>query len=198
MNTEPAKRMRTIKTPEDRRQDLLDAGLRVLREKGAGTTVADVAKAAGVAKGTFYLYFASKDALVAELRHRLDETFLAGVTDGLELVEPADWWRMADRTVEMFVDFLLDVQDVHDVLYHRPAGTGSGGTTGVDMVAEFLRRGSEHGPFAVRDPETTAALLFSALHGAVDIAVARGRVDRDRVVDAARELVRRSLSAPSP
>jgi AcrR family transcriptional regulator len=54
-----------------RSEQLLDAAERVLEEKGLrATTVADIATAAGVAKGTVYLYFASKDALFAALRAR--------------------------------------------------------------------------------------------------------------------------------
>jgi AcrR family transcriptional regulator len=197
MAVESAKRTRVTKAPEDRRRDLLDAGLSVLREKGADATVADVTEAAGVAKGTFYLYFASKDDLVAALRHRLDEAFVADVAAGFDLSEPEDWWRMADRTVERFVDFLLDIDDVHDVLYHGTPGTASGGgdrPDSIDTIAGFLRRGTEAGAFAVRDPEVTGALLFSALHGAVDIALARGEVDRDRIVSAGTELVHKALA----
>ena len=57
------------KSPETRRQDLLDAGEKVFLEKGvAGATVEDITSCAGVAKGTFYLYFASKDDLLNALR----------------------------------------------------------------------------------------------------------------------------------
>ena len=189
-----AKRVRVTKAPEVRREDLLDAGLRVLGEKGHDATVADITAAAGVAKGTFYLYFSSKDDLLRALRRRFDDGFLAYVAEGLNLSEPGDWWHLADRTVEGFVDFLLDIEYVHDVLYHA-AGANSGERPDtIDALTDFLRGGVDVGAFAVADAETTAALLFSALHGAVDIAVARGEVDRDRLVAAGTELVHRVLA----
>jgi AcrR family transcriptional regulator len=191
-----AKRKRVTKAPEDRRADLLDAGLRVLRANGADATVADITAAADVAKGTFYLYFDSKDDLVAALRRQLDESFLVSVTEGLDLADPAGWWRMVDRTVARFVDFLLDIGDVHDVLYHGiPGTTGSERPDAIDLLAGFLRDGTAAGAFSVRDPDTTAALLFSALHGGVDVAVARGEVDRDRIVAAATDLAHRALAS---
>ncbi len=53
---------------EQRRAQILDAALRVFAEKGYhGTAVSDVVKAAGVARGTFYSYFDSKDAIFLEL-----------------------------------------------------------------------------------------------------------------------------------
>ncbi|QQQ74848.1 TetR/AcrR family transcriptional regulator [Saccharothrix sp. 6-C] len=60
------------------KQKLFDAALRLVGERGAaGVTVDEIAAEAGVAKGTVYYNFASKDALVdALLRHGVD--LLAG------------------------------------------------------------------------------------------------------------------------
>jgi len=56
---------------ENRRTGLAEAALRLWAEKGFdGTSVAAVAEAAGVAKGTFYLYFPSKQALLEEVLRR--------------------------------------------------------------------------------------------------------------------------------
>jgi len=47
---------------------LLDAARRVLSAKGYhGTKIVDIARAAGVGVGTFYLYYATKEALFLEL-----------------------------------------------------------------------------------------------------------------------------------
>jgi AcrR family transcriptional regulator len=59
---QPARRFR--RRPEARPEELLDAALTVFGERGfRATTLEEVAKAAGVSKGTVYLYFASKDDL---------------------------------------------------------------------------------------------------------------------------------------
>ena len=56
---------------EKRRQEISDVALRVWSEQGFGnTSVAAIAKAAGISKGTFYLYFESKDALLADVFRR--------------------------------------------------------------------------------------------------------------------------------
>jgi len=50
--------------PEDRPTEILDAALLVFSEQGyARTKLEEVARKAGVSKGTVYLYFESKDAL---------------------------------------------------------------------------------------------------------------------------------------
>ncbi len=70
---------------DKRRRELLDVALRVFSERGYHETrVADLIEAAGVARGTFYLYFESKNAIFHEL---LDELLLRVRTSvvGVEL-----------------------------------------------------------------------------------------------------------------
>jgi TetR/AcrR family fatty acid metabolism transcriptional regulator len=58
-----------------RREHLLDAATRVFAAKGFnGATIRDVARAAGVADGTIYNYFANKEALLFDVFDRLNET----------------------------------------------------------------------------------------------------------------------------
>ena len=52
----------------NRREDILKAAREVFKQNGyAGAHVAEIARLAGVAKGTVYLYFASKQALLDAL-----------------------------------------------------------------------------------------------------------------------------------
>lgn len=63
---------RLVKTPEQRRADLLEAAERTLRERGLeGLSIDEVTRGAGVAKGTFYLHFDSRQTLLAALAMRL-------------------------------------------------------------------------------------------------------------------------------
>lgn len=63
----PGRRKRSM-SPERRRQAILDAALAVFSEQGfASARLDDVATRAGVAKGTLYLYFPSKEILFEEL-----------------------------------------------------------------------------------------------------------------------------------
>ena len=69
----PPKRLRKLARarkvePETRRQAILDAALHVFAERGfEAARLDDVAARAGVAKGTLYLYFQSKEALFEAL-----------------------------------------------------------------------------------------------------------------------------------
>jgi hypothetical protein len=63
------------------------------------------------------------------------------------------------------------------------------------MFAAGIKAGTEAGAFRVTDPELTATFLNHAIHGAVEQAILyEGGVDRDRVVEGAKDLMRRVLS----
>jgi AcrR family transcriptional regulator len=56
----------------ERRREILDAAQRVFAERGYhGTSISDLVDAAGIARGTFYRYFDSKQQIFAELLDRL-------------------------------------------------------------------------------------------------------------------------------
>jgi TetR/AcrR family transcriptional regulator, transcriptional repressor for nem operon len=59
---------------QETRAALLDAGLRIADEHGlAGMSVNRVVAVAGVAKGTFYVHFADRDAFLSALHRRFHE-----------------------------------------------------------------------------------------------------------------------------
>jgi AcrR family transcriptional regulator len=192
---------RVRRVPADRRRDLLDAGLKVLAAKGGpATTVADIAAEAGVAKGTFYLYFDSKDDLLVALRDRITADFLARIAHEVGGGGALDWWGIVDRYVEGVIDFLLDHAEVHQAVWHSgpdPRTTRSALDT-YDLISGLIEQGVAEGLFAVSDPPLAAILLFSALHGLADDAFIVSRADRDRIVAAGKELVHKALAPARP
>ncbi|MCA9671977.1 MAG: TetR/AcrR family transcriptional regulator [Myxococcales bacterium] len=93
-----------------RRAELLRAASKVFSERGYhAATVADILEAAGVSRGTFYLYFPSKRAVF----EALVDTMLEHITDALQRVRvgPGE----APPLVQMLdnVDRLLIVVEEH-------------------------------------------------------------------------------------
>jgi AcrR family transcriptional regulator len=71
---------------EIRHQQIKEAALQVFADKGYhNTSVTDLVAAAGVARGTFYIYFESKESLFLEL---LDD-LVAELRAGIKGVDPA-------------------------------------------------------------------------------------------------------------
>ncbi len=72
--------------PEDkeaRRAAILDAAARLFDERGELSNVADIAQAAGLAKGTVYLYFPTKEAVYLALHQRQLEAFFVRLCEQL-------------------------------------------------------------------------------------------------------------------
>jgi AcrR family transcriptional regulator len=69
--SEPLNEPRWRRLPEERPRQILDAALAVFAERGlAAARLEDIAKRAGLSKGTIYLYFPNKEELFREVvRH---------------------------------------------------------------------------------------------------------------------------------
>jgi TetR/AcrR family fatty acid metabolism transcriptional regulator len=99
MPASSAARRRADPPPLDKREALLRAATDVFATRGFfNAQVADVARAAGVAAGTVYLYFRSKDDLLVSI---FDRTMREGLTEARSAVaaidNPADRLRVLAR-----------------------------------------------------------------------------------------------------
>lgn len=66
--------MRVVKEYEERKTQIVEVSERLFSTKGyANCTVADIVKAVEVAKGTFFYYFATKEAVLDEIIRRRSE-----------------------------------------------------------------------------------------------------------------------------
>jgi TetR/AcrR family transcriptional regulator, transcriptional repressor for nem operon len=192
--------MPRTKPPQQRRNDLLDAAQSLVVEKGvAATTLDDVTRRAGVAKGTFYLYFRSKDDLVAALQQRFGDRMAGRIEAAARHAET--WADKLDACVlACFADY-RETYELHDVLFHH-AGTadrrahdaGLSPNRVIGALRDLLAAGVEAGAYRVDDPDMTAVLLFSAAHGAYEAwCHGPGPPDEAELVAATQQLFRRSV-----
>ena len=153
--------------PEVRREQILDAAAQVFLDRGlAQATIAEVAEAAGVAKGTVYLYFDSKSALLTALRARYTDQWLA--QSGRLDAPPGR--RGQIRQLRSFLgemyDFSAANQQLHHLLFHdAEVSEDEPLEQARAALVRFVTRGAQAGEFAVDDPEETASFLLDGLHG---------------------------------
>jgi AcrR family transcriptional regulator len=153
--------------PEVRHEQILDAAAQVFLDRGlAQATMADVAEAAGVAKGTIYLYFDSKSALLTALRTRYIGQWLA--QSGRLDASPGRGGHTAQLRSflgEMY-DFSAANQRLHHLLFHdAEISEDEPLEQARAALARFVTRGTQAGEFTVDDPEETASFLLDGLHG---------------------------------
>lgn len=190
--------MPRTKPADERRTELLDAGQAVFVEKGITTaTLDDITRRAGVAKGTFYLYFRSKEELVGALQARYADRFAKRMSAAI--TRARSWPGKLDACVDACFDSYAEEYALHEVLFHHPAPQATphpaepARNVVVDTIASLLRAGTEAGSYQVADVELTAALLYGAMHGAYDGTLhANGEPNTKALVRAARSLFRRA------
>jgi TetR/AcrR family transcriptional repressor of nem operon len=186
--------------PDVRREQILDAAQQVLLRRGpAAATMADVADAASVAKGTVYLYFASKAELLAGLRARYFERLTAVLGDPASARPAAPPPTVAARIEELVAasyDFALANHELHHVLFHE-AGLGEHDTfaRAHDAVAELVSTGAATGELDVPDVALATDFVLHGLHGILVAATHRPRSQRRRLVDGVTRLVCGALGA---
>ena len=110
--------MSEIRYKPDRRADLLMSARTILAEKGLeATTVSEIVARAGVAQGTFYLYFPSKMAILAALNQELNEHILLAVREATaRATGPAD---VVQAGVSAAFQELEHYRDVLHVIHSR-------------------------------------------------------------------------------
>ncbi|MDZ7578778.1 MAG: TetR/AcrR family transcriptional regulator [Candidatus Nanopelagicales bacterium] len=136
--------------------------LELFADKGvASTSTREIARAAGLAEGTLYRHYATKDDLAVAL-------FLDAAGQLLTFMEAAVAKSPAPETqvrllVAAFVEFADRNPSAWQYLMHRhpPLGALPRDTRlPSDLVVDVVRRGIEDGAFAVRDPVLGAALVI--------------------------------------
>ena len=160
------------KDTETRRAELVAAAREVFIKKGvAASTVSDIVGAAGVAQGTFYLYFETKNdivnALAEQVAVRMVETAEKAVADA-EAGAVAKLLALRDA-ISAFADDragreLAEIfhrpenRAVHDRLEERITPRFA------PLVEQIVRQGMAEGVFAVENPRVAAWFIFGGLH----------------------------------
>jgi TetR/AcrR family transcriptional regulator len=155
--------------PEERPQQILRASLEVFGEHGlAGARLEDIAKRAGVSKGTIYLYFPNKEALFREMvRSTIVEAIVAG--EGIPNTGSAreqlltfmqQYWGFV-RTPAFSVIYRVVVSELHhfpDLVEFYSAEVIMRGQR---LIAGIITRGTESGEFRAVDPIVAGRMLIS-------------------------------------
>ncbi|MEO6864006.1 MAG: TetR/AcrR family transcriptional regulator [Gemmatimonadaceae bacterium] len=163
--TEP----RWRRLPEERPQQILRAALEVFGEHGlGGARLEDIAKQAGVSKGTIYLYFPNKEALFREMvRSTIVEAIVAG--EGISnvgsareqlLAFMAHYWDFV-RTPAFSVIYRVVVSELHhfpDLVEFYSAEVI---VRSQRLISGIISRGISTGEFRSVDPTVAGRMLIS-------------------------------------
>ena len=173
---------RKPRTEEDRKEQILAAARAAFDDKGyENATISDIVRRAGVAQGTFYLYFGSKRDAVLELARRpmeeiaaRMESAIATVTSFEETIRAAaqiafEWGRPNMDLCRLMAQAEQSSSDPSEsavVTDHAPRMHG--------LTVAMFRRGMDSGQMVAMDPEMAAVMFHVILRGGLAEASARG------------------------
>ncbi|WP_137174609.1 TetR/AcrR family transcriptional regulator [Massilia sp. HP4] len=158
---------------EARPQELLASAIELFVERGfASTRLEDVARRAGVSKGTLYLYYANKEDLFKAV---VRQTILPMIGDAEASVAEFDghsaellrhvilsWWRRIGATKASGISKLIlaEADNFPELarFYQQEVMT-----RGIVMISNMLERGIRRGEFRVIDVPQTAQVLIAPL-----------------------------------
>jgi TetR/AcrR family fatty acid metabolism transcriptional regulator len=162
----------TMKRNTDKYRQILDAAVMVFARQGFHqSTVAQVAKAAGVADGTIYLYFKSKDDILFQFyeykARQVFERFRRAVD---EAVHAVDKLRNLVRThlSEFQSDIHMAIVYQAETHQHRRAAQAAIKEMSKmyrDIVIEIVELGQREGDLR---PDLTIGLVMRLINGAVN------------------------------
>jgi AcrR family transcriptional regulator len=189
------------KQPEERRDELMNAAQRLFLKQGVpSTTIEQITSGADVAKGTFYLYFSSKEEILAALGDRFGQKHLEGIKAAIAAKPKEDWRkRLATWASACFTGYLDSIQ-LHDIVFYgsRPrTREGLVDNAVIDHLSDLLQAGMKARAWSVEDPRFTAVFLFSGLHSVVDDAYTKEkRINRSRLAQRVEQLFFRAIGLP--
>lgn len=179
----PATRSRRLREKEDRRERILNAARDAFFEEGIRrATVDSIAQRAEVAKGTVYLYFRTKETILAHLLlegldtlgEQLAEAYAEGAPISSEdrlrqlatayyhfYQEEADYFRLMMAFDRGHFQEAVS-SDLYGMILHRSL-------RGLRWVVSAIEQGMAAGEFPAGDAKSMAGMLWAALNGVLVI-----------------------------
>lgn len=97
---------------DNKKEKIIHAAIDVFQEKGIEKTkVSDIVKGAGIAQGTFYLYFSSKLSVMPAIAQVMVEKMME------EMKEHVNEKRPFDKQLEQVVDVVFDITNSYRSIF---------------------------------------------------------------------------------
>ena len=158
---------RERKDHEERKTEILDISEKLFLGNGYDdTSISDIISEAGIAKGTFYHYFDSKDHLLEELLDRtvaairsdLDEMVDSDDLDAVEkIIGISQYLRNFAQDKEKIVDYIHEERNAHIHFKVEKKMTPAL----LKYYKQIIRQGIEEDLFHVDYPDETAVTFFA-------------------------------------
>jgi len=190
---------------EERRAVILRAAIECFADRGYhATQISDIVRRAGVARGTFYLYFKSKH----EIFHTILDEFMRDISACIETIDlssPTPPPIQMRANVERVVGAIAERPEVARILFNEAVGLDGeidarldefyGGLIG--RIAASIRKGIALGLVKESNPEIAACIIIGAVKELMIQSAFFRRISADRqaIVDGLMEALVKGMGA---
>ncbi len=131
---------------QDVKERILQEGIKLFLTNGfVGTSVKDLTQAAGIARGTLYWHFASKDQILDEVLNRYYEQFVKGIIEVIKDCE-GDFLAKFHAFYRFITEFARDHRElltVFDILLGEISRNGTEAASKMKEIRSELRTAFE-------------------------------------------------------
>lgn len=190
------------------RELLIGAAIRMFQQKGyQKTRVSDIVSAAGVAQGTFYNYFPSKEVVFRHICNAFIDQVKALFIERTEHIFDGNTAEEIHHNVLGVINDLLAVYGenlpVAELLFRE--GIGNGGlfkeiyedilSVFIDLIEEQIRKGVNRGFLKTEDPGVAAVFLFGLFERSLFyFLLVRKNMDLEKLKDLMADFILKGLS----
>ena len=192
---------KTPRTERGRRtmRKLLDAAATEFGEKGFhDASISSITRRAGVALGTFYTYFDSKDALFRALVHDMSEAVMGSARDAIAPGMGA--LEIEEAALAAFLRFASEHKEIYRIIdeaeFVDPASYRAHYETIAKRIEGRLQQGADSGELRsdLGELEAWALMGMNVFVGLRYIVWDRGNADHDAIASAVNALIARGIA----
>ncbi len=195
------KKTRTVKDPETRRTEVVDVARELFQTKGyEKTTTQDVMATLGIAKGTIYHYFPSKEALFEAVIQDMvakNSEYMEALVHKMHgtALEKMQMLIKAGNMAAEHGDMLEVLHQRNDTLHIRLLAATL--VKQASLYANIIQQGCDEGVFATEYPLECAEFMLSAVQFLTDVGIYPWtHEDLQRRAAALPRLIEQQLQAP--
>lgn len=180
---------RTVKNPEVRKNELVDAAEELFKDKGyPKTSIADIVNKVGVAHGLFYYYFDSKEDVIDAIVQRMVDEFVVSINEIIEVEEfntkqkfKRLFYSTFNRKKEKIYFFDYYKQEENRLMYSKYMTTISDRV--VPLITEIIEQGIEEGIFETKYPREAVEFW---MYGRLSIDISSFPENLDKIIKSVR------------
>ena len=166
--------MRIVKEAEVRKEEILDAAEKLFAAKGFdNTSTGDILDAVGIARGTLYYHFKSKEDILDSVIERITDRLVRDAGDIVRQKELPVLERLTKAILSLNVESKIGheiMEQVHrpqNALMHQKMQTAL--LTGINpILTELIEEGNQQGIFHTQYPEATVEMIILYANVAFD------------------------------